>query len=133
MYSMKRMLAAGLWAVGDLPYLSIIWVVYGVFFPEGNMVLVFLFVRGVAIFTLRNASIWVFAAAVFFSSIAVYMAPFFISTAPLLVGIRDGSVGDINAHWWLGAIAASISTLGLTVARAVAARLVKHRQSERPM
>ena len=113
--------------IGDLPYLLILWVVYGIFLPASDVVLMGLLIRYLLIWTLGRTHLLVFGVSVFVASTVVYILPFFVSNAPVLVGIRDGSIGDFSAHWGMAAIAGILAAVCFLIVRLLIERLAQPR------
>lgn len=125
---MAAILRALLWVAGDLPYLAILWFFY-IMFAGGDIVLLGLLARYLAIGVLVRAPLWAFAAAVFAASVAVYIAPFYLSTDDLLVGVREGTYGNISERWGIGVFAGLVATVGLVVARLVIGKFFAPKQT----
>jgi len=112
-----------LWLAGDLPYLVIIWVVFGVFLPGSNIVAAGLLLRYFVIWMFAQKHVLTFSAAIFFTSVGVYMVPFYLSNASVFVGIRGGTMGSLAEHWGMAAISGVIAMTGLIIARLLIAKL----------
>lgn len=120
---MGTVLRAALWIGGDAVYLVVLWVVYGVFFPGGTIVAAGLMFRYLSIWLVSRRHPAVFAVTIFATSLALYMLPFYVSDAAVLVGVRSGEFGSLSTHWAIGAGSALAAVLGLVLARMFVARL----------